>query len=435
MAQQHLDSLMKQALEVANDKWARSGIDKSKQRVVVTRYNIKAAFIESVDKYFESLGEDNPLTDQDFNNIASASLSDLKQSLARSRTSAIMEDESDSNKIVFHQSRTVRAPFRAIKKGGQKKLLEILKSYGKIKKQEKGLGQEFTQSLDLGLQRLHKDTTVGIARLKKVVDILEKDAEGLGRKFIQSKNFDSIFEKYKDLLAQFELVNVGGKETIRYVGDVEILVQRKGKNFPGSEQGDWAKVSKLLEKELSTWLAKQDIARIPGSSTIEDEAAVDVEELVFATITGKKALRTKKRQRKSSSSKQDTSRIKAKQVRPKRTVKNKKVSETKRSMFSIIAMLNQQLPRVLEKNMREPALQNRTGRFANSVKVVDATTTPQGFPSFGYTYQRNPYEVFEVGRGRAPWATTERDPRILIDTSIREIASKMALGRFYTRRV
>jgi len=435
MAQQHLDSLMKQALEVANDKWARSGIDKSKQRVVVTRYNIKAAFIESVDKYFESLGEDNPLTDQDFNNIASASLSDLKQSLARSRTSAIMEDESDSNKIVFHQSRTVRAPFRAIKKGGQKKLLEILKSYGKIKKQEKGLGQEFTQSLDLGLQRLHKDTTVGIARLKKVVDILEKDAEGLGRKFIQSKNFDSIFEKYKDLLAQFELVNVGGKETIRYVGDVEILVQRKGKNFPGSEQGDWAKVSKLLEKELSTWLAKQDIARIPGSSTIEDEAAVDVEELVFATITGKKALRTKKRQRKSSSSKQDTSRIKAKQVRPKRTVKNKKVSETKRSMFSIIAMLNQQLPRVLEKNMREPALQNRTGRFANSVKVVDATTTPQGFPSFGYTYQRNPYEVFEVGRGRPPWATTERDPRILIDTSIREIASKMALGRFYTRRV
>ena len=435
MAQQHLDSLMKQALEVANDRWARSGIDKSAQRVVVTRYNIKAAFIESVDKYFASLNEDNPLTDQDFNDIASASLSGLKESLSRSRTSAIMEDESDSNKIVFHQSRTVRAPFRAIKKGGQEKLLEILKSYGKIKKQEKNLGQEFTQSLDLGLQRLHKDTTVGIARLKKVVDILEKDSEGLGRRFIQSKNFDSIFEKYKDLLADFELVNVGGKETIRYTGRVDILVQRKGRNFPGSEQSDWAKVSKLLEKELSAWLAKQDIARMPGSATIEDEATQDAEELVFATLTGKKALRTKRRQRKSSVSKQDTSRMKAKQVRPKRTIKNKKVSEAKRSMFSIIAMINQQLPRVIERNMREPALQNRTGTFANSVKIVEASTTTQGFPSLGYTYQRNPYEVFEVGRGRAPWATPERDPRRLIDASIREVAAQMALGRFYTRRV
>lgn len=435
MAQQHLDSLMKQALEVANDRWARSGIDKSAQRVVVTRYNIKAAFIESVDKYFASLGEDNPLTEQDFNNIASASLSGLKTSLARSRISAIMEDESDSNKIVFHQSRTARAPFRAVKRGGQEKLLEILKSYGKIKKQEKNLGQEFTQSLDLGLQRLHKDTTVGIARLKKVIDILEKDSVGLGKKFIQSKNFDSIFEKYKDLLAKFELVNVGGKETIRYAGAVDILVQRKGKNFPGSEQSDWAKVSKLLEKELSAWLSKQDIARMPGSATIEDEAAQDAEELVFATIVGKKALRSKKRQRKASTSKKDASQMKAKQVRPKRTIKNNKVSEAKRSMFSIIAMINQQLPRVIERNMREPALQNRTGTFANSVKVIEASTTAQGFPSLGYTYQRNPYEVFEVGRGRAPWATPERDPRRLIDSSIREIAGQMALGRFYTRRV
>lgn len=435
MAQQHLDSLMKQALEVANDRWARSGIDKSAQRVVVTRYNIKAAFIESVDKYFASLGEDNPLTEQDFNNIASASLSGLKTSLARSRISAIMEDESDSNKIVFHQSRTARAPFRAVKRGGQEKLLEILKSYGKIKKQEKNLGQEFTQSLDLGLQRLHKDTTVGIARLKKVIDILEKDSVGLGKKFIQSKNFDSIFEKYKDLLAKFELVNVGGKETIRYAGAVDILVQRKGKNFPGSEQSDWAKVSKLLEKELSAWLSKQDIARMPGSATIEDEAAQDAEELVFATIVGKKALRSKKRQRKASTNKKNASQMKAKQVRPKRTIKNNKVSEAKRSMFSIIAMINQQLPRVIERNMREPALQNRTGTFANSVKVIEASTTTQGFPSLGYTYQRNPYEVFEVGRGRAPWATPERDPRRLIDSSIREIAGQMALGRFYTRRV
>ena len=107
----------------------------------------------------------------------------------------------------------------------------------------------------------------------------------------------------------------------------------------------------------------------------------------------------------------------------------------KRSMFSIMAMINQRLPEVVKKNMRSPGLENRTGRFANSVKVTDVSTTNQGFPSFGYTYARNPYEVYEVGRGKPPWATPERDPRRVIDASIREIAAQMALGRFYTRRV
>lgn len=435
MAQQHLDNLMKEALQFANDTWARKGIDRSAQRVVVTRYNVKAAFIESTDKYFAGLGEENPLTDNDFNEIASAALTGLKQSLARSRTSSIMEDESDGNKVVFHQSRTARAPFRNIKKGGQGKLLEILKAKNRVKKSATDLGSDFTQALDFGLQRLHKDTTVGIARLKKVIDILDKDEEGLGKRFIQSKNFKTIFEKYKDLLAKFELVNVGGKETIRYDGDVEILVQRKGKNFPGSEQNDWAQVSKVLEKELATWLARKDIARIPGSDTIEDESAEKAEEVVFSIIAGKQAVAKKKRKRKAASNKKDTSVATAKRVAPKRTRRTNKATQNKRSMFSIMAMINQRLPEVVKKNMRSPGLENRTGRFANSVKVTDVSTTNQGFPSFGYTYARNPYEVYEVGRGKPPWATPERDPRRVIDASIREIAAQMALGRFYTRRV
>ena len=61
--------------------------------------------------------------------------------------------------------------------------------------------------------------------------------------------------------------------------------------------------------------------------------------------------------------------------------------------------------------------------------------TPKGFPSVGYTYQRDPYQVFEEGMGSPPWANGNRDPRDLIDKSVREIAATMALGRFYTRRI
>ena len=84
--------------------------------------------------------------------------------------------------------------------------------------------------------------------------------------------------------------------------------------------------------------------------------------------------------------------------------------------------------------MQSPALVNRTGRFAESVRITDVVQTPKGYPSIGYTYQRNPYGVFEDGGGSAPWANGERDPRELIDKSIREIAANMAIGRFYTRR-
>ena len=105
------------------------------------------------------------------------------------------------------------------------------------------------------------------------------------------------------------------------------------------------------------------------------------------------------------------------------------------SPFSYVAMINKTLSRVIRKNMRPPALQNQTGGFANSVRVQDVNTTREGYLSFGYTYQKDPYQVFEVGKGVEPWSTSQRDPRKLIDKSIREVAAELALGRFYTRRV
>ena len=77
--------------------------------------------------------------------------------------------------------------------------------------------------------------------------------------------------------------------------------------------------------------------------------------------------------------------------------------------------------------MGEPALTNRTGQFASSVRPTDIAMTPKGFPSIGYTYQRDPYEVHEKD--------SNFDPRKLIDRSMREIAAEYAIGRFYTRRV
>jgi hypothetical protein len=117
---------------------------------------------------------------------------------------------------------------------------------------------------------------------------------------------------------------------------------------------------------------------------------------------------------------------------------SKKISNAapkKRSRVSLLTLLNAKLPEEVRKRMTYPRLVNRTGRFANSVRAVSETRTPKGFLSIAYTYQRSPYQVFERTLGRAPWNTPERDPRDLINESIRAIAASVMTERFFTRRV
>lgn len=107
----------------------------------------------------------------------------------------------------------------------------------------------------------------------------------------------------------------------------------------------------------------------------------------------------------------------------------------KQNLLRLAALINTKLPNVVRKNMGPPGLVNRSGRFAASAEVTEVSKTKQGFPSIGFTYERNPYQIFEPGAGRPPWASNDRDPRKVIDQSIREIARGLIEGRFYTRRV
>ena len=107
--------------------------------------------------------------------------------------------------------------------------------------------------------------------------------------------------------------------------------------------------------------------------------------------------------------------------------KNKSKRGPANSPLFLLGIFNKQLPETVKANMGDPALTNVTGRFASSVRTTDMVTTAQGHPSFGYTYQRDPYGTFEQD--------TDYDPRKLIDRSMREIAAEYAIGRFYTRRV
>jgi len=115
-------------------------------------------------------------------------------------------------------------------------------------------------------------------------------------------------------------------------------------------------------------------------------------------------------------------------------IRSTEVKQETKNWSSLLPIINRRLPIIVMKNMHPPALQNRTGRFANSTKVVGVETTKNGYPSLIFDYQRDPYDVFDKSRGRSPWNTPGRDPSTLVDKSIREIMRDIAVDRFYTRR-
>jgi hypothetical protein len=206
------------------------------------------------------------------------------------------------------------------------------------------------------------------------------------------------------------------------------LAAALGRVFSRLQKGNLAYYEKVI-------LGK-GIDKLKSSPTIMD----DVEDLYlnyfYDNVAGKKNFKAKKPKKTTSkAAHQPKAKKQKKRRKPPYPVPNISKSRTKKSNVDItrlLPVLNERLPDIVARNMGEPALVNRTGRFASSVRAVDMVQTPQGFPSIGYTYMKNPYQTFEQGYAQG---STDADPRKLIDKSIREIAVQFAIGRFYTRRV
>jgi len=70
----------------------------------------------------------------------------------------------------------------------------------------------------------------------------------------------------------------------------------------------------------------------------------------------------------------------------KQNIRREKTAKAQFSQTALLSYINSRLPTAIINNMGDPALTNRTGRFAASVRVVDILQTAKGFPSIGYTY-------------------------------------------------
>lgn len=91
-------------------------------------------------------------------------------------------------------------------------------------------------------------------------------------------------------------------------------------------------------------------------------------------------------------------------------------------------MLNEMLPVAVAQNMQSPALNYRTGRFANSVRVTNVTQGPRGGNTMiDATYMTNPYETFAPGGDKY---TPQRNPERLIRRTLREVATGIIGNKF-----
>lgn len=110
-----------------------------------------------------------------------------------------------------------------------------------------------------------------------------------------------------------------------------------------------------------------------------------------------------------------------------RSVKQKprNVETSKVNLSSLLALINSNLQHVISANMgggnERGVLNYRSGRFAGSAKVDRLSESRAGMITAFYSYMKNPYQTFQPGYAQG--APASRDPKILIGTSIREIAA------------
>lgn len=108
------------------------------------------------------------------------------------------------------------------------------------------------------------------------------------------------------------------------------------------------------------------------------------------------------------------------------------IAETGESnLTSLQRLLDANLVQQIKQNMgdgtRRDILNLRSGRFAESVRVERLSESRAGMITAFYTYMRNPYATFSEGGLQSSPRT--RDPKLLISTSIREIAQQLVGNR------
>lgn len=395
------------------------------------------------------------LTDADFLEVGKAVVEAIAEWSNKDRTKGETLHYVPNQTVKYKARRDFKRPYTIGKKAGSDKIQEILQARGSRKLQgaskENGISPRGSEVgiVKSGLHRAHQGvTTVGAAQISSVFRFLDQTKGFKG--FAKSEEARDIWDIIEEITGTFNTTGTKSgtrPQEVSLKEDIYInidMLSRKD-NKAGTEDYDLINLYPKVEKAILKYIESQPIESMSGSRSIEENAEDIVTYMLLNELTKSPRAkvvgplvrpkgRKKKKTDKDTKGKGKTNNKGSTKTAAALRIRNKKSKSSAMKPLQLIGLINKELPNTVRKNMQLPGLQNRTGKFASSVKVTDVVQTPKGFPSIGYTYDKSPYQVFEMGSGGTPWATPERDPRNVIDRSIREIAAQFAIGRFYTRR-
>lgn len=305
-------------------------------------------------------------------------------------------------------------------------------------------------------QNLHEDkTTVGSFTLATLYEgvmnnVIESDFTVAQTTIIAN----TIGEYFGDVTALWKKETDSKKFSINDTLEIPLTIGPSSINPAGSESYDWKQIRAKLENELFKYALEgkfgEEYANSKGSKPLREQVhekalIITVDEIVSSVKDNKSITATSSKVGKNKNSKKRSNGnaiikgspkvAKSKGIKRKKyTTTTATTQKTAQSPLALAGLINAKLPDEVARRMKSPKLVSRSGRFAGSVRVTDVQTTRGGFPSVGYTYQKDPYGVYESSSG-SRFASSERDPRPLIDSAIRDIAANFLVGRLYTRRV
>jgi hypothetical protein len=345
---------------------------------------------------------------------------------------------SDSYFSVKIQSAKVNDNFETFLNANRKTPLEELRRYLKENLQPtytQDVGDRFSRLLDPG----HKQGySIAEHRIRRYLKSFEAKVQNFKKKLPPGVNYEEtpMYRLEMAISANDRIDHI--KQTIR-VTDVFVTEQGRGSNYIQSIEE--AKMISSIRKNLREALAKEDWANFAASTAPIDRMSNALLNITQKKLKAKVSGGTRKNKMPAKTPTAVEIKGKARNTSSSERIANvsaqvdeSKTNEKNKNWSSLLSILNNRLPLKVAENMKFPALVNRTGEFAASAKVMAVETTKEGYPSFTFDYERDPYNVFDRSVGRAPWNTPERDPRALVDKSLRELLREMAIGRFYTRR-
>lgn len=277
----------------------------------------------------------------------------------------------------------------------------------------------------------------------KFIPILEEIHRELKRQDIETSNVGSIkyplYAKYAKNKNNYLVEIQVGSENATAGRDVIPITNAIRRYFNPNKHGE---ISKFFRTRATEDAFIHKLITTKGSPSYKDL----VEAEILASLTGKpsntKTYKSPRIHLDSISIKPDTKalnkEIKEDSKKLQKLIKDIKSAKVRddtgrfTSLYSIQTIINSGLANQIISNMGTPALNNRTGRFANSANVTKLSLSREGMLSVFYTYMKYPYQTFEPGFAQG---SKQRDPRTLIGKSIRDIATTLVTNRLRVIRV